>query len=577
MRQFFSLHNFKNLFMTKRNRKQFCLLWLGLFIIAAQLQTCQPAAPQVPAITHIVIIGVDGMSPDGVNKAITPVMDSLMNNGSYTLQARGVLPTSSSSNWASMIMGAGPEQHGITSNGWQPDDYSLPAVTSGTEEIFPTIFGLIRQQKPAAEIGAIYNWEDFGRLFEKSAVNYNVHGKTEKETAMLASTYIREKKPLFTFVHFDHVDHAGHEAGHGTAAYYQAVALADSLMGQIIQATKQAGIIEETVFIISADHGGVGKGHGGETLAEIQIPFIVCGKGIKKGYQIKHPVYTYDNAATVAFLLGLETPYAWIGKPVKSIVEGFPVPVAIEVEEKLAAPTIYPPAKENAPAGGLFVDTQPQVEIKPAQPKQTIRYTLDGSEPTTTSIQYQSPFPLTESKVVKAKVFMDNKESYTAQAFFRLASANSDHGVKYSYYKGNNWNKLPDFENLKHSASGKLYEFRIDSIPGANGQYAVKFEAFLQINQAGNYTFYTLSDDGSKLLVDNQEVVNNDGDHGALERSGKIRLEKGLHPLTVLYFNGGGGSWLDVYYRGPSLVKQIIPPSVLYLTNQTNSLNTVSQ
>ncbi|QHT69929.1 sulfatase-like hydrolase/transferase [Rhodocytophaga rosea] len=560
--------------MTKKYGKPTYILCLGL--LSSLLYACQPSAPQVPTIKHIVVIGVDGMSPDGVEKAATPYMDSLMKNGSYTLQARGVLPTSSSSNWASMIMGAGPEQHGITSNGWQPDDHILPAVTTGTEGIFPTIFGVIRQQHPSAEIGAIYNWKDFGRLFEKTAVNYNIHGQTEKETAELASTYIREKKPLFTFVHFDHVDHAGHETGHGTAAYYQTVALADSLIGQVIQAAREAGILEETVFIVSADHGGVGKGHGGETLGEIQIPFIVCGKGIKKGYQIKHTVYTYDNASTIAFLLGIEPPYAWIGKPVKSVVEGFPAPVVKEEKEKLAAPTIYPPARENALAGGLYIDKPAQVEIKSAQPGQVIHYTLDGSEPTASSPVYQSPFTLTESKVVKAKAFAADQESYTAQGFFRIASTSHDNGINYSFYTGENWKQLPDFEKLKARSTGNVYEFRIDSIPNAKGTYAVKFEAFLQIDQPGDYTFYTNSDDGSNLMINNQEVVNNDGDHGALERSGKIHLDKGMHPLTVRYFNGGGGSWLDVYYKGPAIVKQIIPPSVLYRSNQEKAIKTVA-
>ena len=57
---------------------------------------------------------------------------------------------------------------------------------------------------------------------------------------------------------------------------------------------------------------------------EIEIPFILLVKALKKGYLIKNKVYTYDNAATVAYLLGVEQPYAWIGKPVKTAFEGVP-------------------------------------------------------------------------------------------------------------------------------------------------------------------------------------------------------------------------------------------------------------
>ncbi len=96
---------------------------------------------------------------------------------------------------------------------------------------------------------------------------------------------------------------------------------ADTLIGNLLEATKAAGTYDETLFIISSDHGGVGTKHGGETLAEIEIPFLLLGPGIKKNFQIPHQVMTYDNAATVAYAFGLETPYTWIGRPVKSAFE----------------------------------------------------------------------------------------------------------------------------------------------------------------------------------------------------------------------------------------------------------------
>ncbi|WP_218127127.1 alkaline phosphatase family protein [Catalinimonas alkaloidigena] len=274
-------------------------------------------------VGHVLVIGVDGMSPDGVRQATTPVLDSLMAHGSFTLHARAVLPSSSSSNWASMIMAAGPEQHGITSNEWERDRHTLPASTPGSEAIFPTIFGQLRAQRPEAEIGAIYHWEGFGRLFEKRAVNYDQHGDTEEATTQLAEAYLKEKRPQFLFVHLDHVDHWGHEIGHGTPEYYRAVERADSLIGRMVRAAQAAGLQDDLLVLVTADHGGLGKSHGGETLAEMEIPFILAGKGIKPHHEIAHVVNTTDNAATVAFAFGLTTPYAWIGKPVTSAFEGF--------------------------------------------------------------------------------------------------------------------------------------------------------------------------------------------------------------------------------------------------------------
>jgi hypothetical protein len=519
---------------------------------------------QAPRAKHVIVIGIDGLSPDGIRKAPTPYLDSLIKEGSYTFHARSVLPSSSSTNWASMIMGAGPEQHGITSNGWEPDDHVLPAVVSGPEVMFPTIFSVFREQRPEAEIGAIYNWGGFGRLIEKSAVNLALAVADEYATADSAAAYIKRKKPHLTFVHFDHVDHAGHDIGHGSEAYYASVARADSLIGQIVQAAREAGLLGQTVFIISSDHGGIGKGHGGETLEEVEIPFIVVGKGVKQGQQIKHPVYQYDNAATVAFVLGLEQPYAWIGKPVKSAFEGYPAPTSKWQRERLSSPAILPVLDAEGPAGGLFVDEDPLVEMKPSEIGHIIRFTLDGSEPTAASPVYQSPFVLQQSTVVKAKSFLEDRESLSTPAFFRRVSSKGTNGLTYRYYEGEGWDRLPDFSRLKSVEQGSAREFRIGSLARRANQFALVFEGQLKVEEPGEYTFYTQSDDGSKLFVNGREVVNNDGDHGTVERRGKITLTQGLHPIQVHYFNGGGAGWLDVYYRGPGIPKQIIPGERLF-------------
>ncbi|TAE56513.1 MAG: alkaline phosphatase [Bacteroidetes bacterium] len=281
---------------------------LCMFLLPALLCLNLQAQRPPKAIRHVVVIGVDGMSPDGIHQANTPHMDRLMREGAWTLHARSVTPSSSSPNWASIIMGADVEQHGIHSNDYERDDYILPPVVRGNADIFPTIFGEIHQQMPRAEIGAIYEWGGFGRLFEKEAVDYNQRASSEAAAAQLASDYIVAKRPTFCFVHLDHVDHAGHIAGHGTAKYYRSVERADSLIGQILEAIVRAGIADETLVLICADHGGKGHGHGGLTMAEMEVPLILYGPGVKKGYELPIPVFQYDHAATVAFALGVEAP-----------------------------------------------------------------------------------------------------------------------------------------------------------------------------------------------------------------------------------------------------------------------------
>jgi len=215
-----------------------------------------------------------------------------------------------------MIMGAGPEQHGVTSNDWETNKFEITPLVVGSGGMFPTIFGALREQRPTAIIGCFHDWEGFGRLFERSAVNVIDHPVGPTNTVEHAIAYFKEKKPTFTFIHLDHVDHAGHTFGHGTPEYYRSVEVADKLIGDAIRGLREAGMWETTVLLVTADHGGKGKGHGGNSMGELEIPWIITGPGIVAGRELKTNVNTYDTAVTAAYLLGIHPPDCWIGKPI---------------------------------------------------------------------------------------------------------------------------------------------------------------------------------------------------------------------------------------------------------------------
>lgn len=127
---------------------------------------------------HVIVFGVDGLSVDGVNRANTPHLHQMMQESAWTLEARGVMPTLSSPNWASMIDGAGPEQHGITSNGYLKPMRELQPVCRDEAGMFPTIFHVIRQEQPTAGLAIFHDWAGFANLVEKTApdVLQHVHG-----------------------------------------------------------------------------------------------------------------------------------------------------------------------------------------------------------------------------------------------------------------------------------------------------------------------------------------------------------------------------------------------------------------
>lgn len=301
----------------------FGVLGVVSLVVSLFLGFTSQIASQVQGVNHVVIIGCDGLSPDGVQKAETPNMDGLMRRGAYTFRARGVMPTSSSPNWASMLMGAGPEQHGVTSNDWRPNKFAVAPTAVGSGGIFPTVFGVLREQQPSAVIACFHDWGGFGVLFEREALDTIADTDGPVNTTERAVAYFKAKQPNFTFIHLDHIDHAGHKYGHGTAEYYKSVEEADRLIGETLQGLEAAGMLAQTILIITSDHGGVGKGHGGATMAEIEIPWIIAGPGVVPAKELTSFVNIYDTAATVAHIFGLTAPDCWIAKPV---LEAFEVP-----------------------------------------------------------------------------------------------------------------------------------------------------------------------------------------------------------------------------------------------------------
>jgi predicted AlkP superfamily pyrophosphatase or phosphodiesterase len=274
------------------------------------------ARAAVPGIEHVVVIGCDGMGSLAFAETNAPVMHRLMREGAYTLRARGVMPTSSSPNWASMIMGAGPEQHGVTSNDWETNKFEIPPLEAGPEGMFPTIFRVIREQKPGASIMCVHDWDGFGRLFERHSADLVEWVKGSTNTASRAVELIGKSKPTFLFIHFDDVDHAGHSHEWKSPAYFQAVEEVDLYIGNILRAIDAAGIGRSTLVLITADHGGIGTKHGGPTIGELEIPWIVHGPGVARGKVVTTPVNTYDTASTIAWVFGLKQPSVWIGRPV---------------------------------------------------------------------------------------------------------------------------------------------------------------------------------------------------------------------------------------------------------------------
>ncbi len=216
------------------------------------------------------------------------------------------------------------------------------------------------------------------------------------------------------------------------------------------------------------------------------------------------------------------------------------------------------PHVEGLPGDRLTLSDRVEIRLQTAMPDAVIRYTVDGSDPTAASPKYERPFRLDVSaqgtRVVARAFGPDGRSSAPrAATFTRTTYRPADRlvvmeaGLRYRYFEAS---------VRSTRAIDTLPPTREGSVPtvGRRGdetaeRYALKLTGYLQVPADGLYEFALSSDDGSSLEIGERMVVDNDGLHGDEERTGMIALRKGLHPVVVRYFQGGGGASLALRSR----------------------------
>lgn len=272
--------------------------------------------------SHIIVIGVDGAG-SWFKKADTPVFDKIFENGAVTYKALSSKPTISAECWGSMLIGVGPEVHKLTNRRVSVLPY--PVLSK-----YPTVFRRIRKAYPKAELGSYCDWNPITKGIVEKFMGVSHATARDKELTPVICDYILNKKPDFLFVHFDSTDGAGHKHGYGTPEHIHAIGEVDKLIGDIYSAIEDADILDDTLFIVVADHGGTknedGSGsHGGWTDEEKYVTFAATGKGINKT-EIE-TMNIRDLAAIVLYAMGIDAPSfdekGWTSQIPEGLFSGF--------------------------------------------------------------------------------------------------------------------------------------------------------------------------------------------------------------------------------------------------------------
>ncbi|MBL7113601.1 MAG: chitobiase/beta-hexosaminidase C-terminal domain-containing protein [Bacteroidales bacterium] len=221
----------------------------------------------------------------------------------------------------------------------------------------------------------------------------------------------------------------------------------------------------------------------------------------------------------------------------------------------------------------IFLD-KIEIEIINTLQQGEIRYTLDGSVPDKESLLCSGPVKLSKSATVKARTFW-SEGSYSGiaeHAFEKVTlrdgveKSGLEPGLTYQYFENETdkeWSQIPDFKELQPVLEGITAQCNLD--PAKRDEaFALIFEGYVKVTKSGIYTFYSDSDDGSKLYIDGELVVDNDFRHGMVEKSGQVALSAGLFSFRLEYYQGEGGRGLEVKYKGPGIEKQVIPGEAFY-------------
>lgn len=293
----------------------------GVTILAVTLARCaEVTAGPLPGISRVLLVSIDGLRPDLLLRADTPALHALFESGTFTFWARTTAVAVTVPSHVSMLTGLPPSKHRIE---WNMD---LP-LKKPVYPIAPTVFELAKSEgySTAIAVGKL----KLTVLEKPGTLDWAFVPKEQviddKTVAEAATKMIRDHAPQVFFVHLPEVDGAGHSYGWGSPEQMAAIAGADRALAAILEAMRQKGVLDSTLVIVSADHGGAGKTHGADDARSRHIPWIASGHGVRRNFDLTTDasleVRTEDTFATACWVLGIEPPLAVEGRPVKEIAD----------------------------------------------------------------------------------------------------------------------------------------------------------------------------------------------------------------------------------------------------------------
>ncbi len=204
---------------------------------------------------------------------------------------------------------------------------------------------------------------------------------------------------------------------------------------------------------------------------------------------------------------------------------------------------------------------------KPA-PGITIRYTTDGTAPSVKSPALPEAYIVPGPGTIKLASFSPSGSmsdiytlNYRQQSFFPPANVSGlQNGLQLQYFNGSykGVGKLPAKEDSLVNVNNAI----IPEGMGKGGKaFGAKLTGYINVPETAIYSFFLTADDGANLYIEGDKVVDNDGWHAPVQKSGQVALQKGQHPFELQFVEGGGGYTLKLEYSVNGGKIQAVPDS----------------
>ena len=300
---------------------------------------------------HVIVIGVDGAG-NFFNKSETPNIDRIFANGAVSYKVLTENPSISAQCWGALLHGVTNNVHGLTN-----------AIVAEREfpkdSKYPSFFKVVSENDSKAVMGSFTNWNPINVGIVENGINVYKYGSVgDSAICNAVCNYVSTKAPKLVFVQFDEVDGAGHSSGYNTPAHFAKITEIDGYIGKIYEAYEKKGIIDDTLFIVTADHGGNGKSHGGYTDGEKYIMFAAAGKTVEKG--TIGDMAIRDTASVVLHAFGYKQPETWTSRVPSGLFKGVTAgerPVYVDKTSNRYHETVPTPEKGSSGHISNFVDT----------------------------------------------------------------------------------------------------------------------------------------------------------------------------------------------------------------------------